>query len=56
MAPRVKVRAIRALNKLSDVYKGIIRKRKIPSVIARKHIIRPFCKLKDTISVIRQLL
>lgn len=49
MAPRAKARAIRALNKLNDVYKGIVRKRKIPSIVTRRHIIRPFCKLKDTI-------
>jgi hypothetical protein len=55
MAPRKQAQAIRALNKLSFKYKGMIRKRELPTV-KRQHRDRNFVRIKDIVLVIKSLL
>ena len=55
MAPRKQAQAIRALNKLSLKYKGMIEKREIPTV-KRQHRDRNFVRIKDIVMVIKTLI
>lgn len=55
MAARKQLRVIRALNKLANSYRGLIKKRELPSII-RQPRIRGHVHIRDIIIMIQQLL
>ena len=55
MAIRKQARVIKALNKLTNTYKGLIKKREVPTV-HREHHLRSFVNIRDLLLLIKDLL
>ena len=55
MGPRKQARVIKALNKLTNTYKVLIKKRKVPT-IHREHHLRSFVNIRDLLLLIKDLL
>ena len=55
MGPRKQARVIKALNKLTNTYRGLIKKREVPNV-RREHHLRSFVNIRDLLLLIKDLL
>lgn len=54
MSPHKQARVIKALNKLSNRYRGLIKKREVPSV-SRVSRLRTFVNIKDVLLLIKSM-
>ena len=55
MAIRKQAKVIKALNKLTNTYRGLIKKREVPT-LRREHHLRSFVNIRDLLLLIKDLL